>query len=514
LYRRIPLEFYEMPRFGGLGIFGKPAKEGKEMEISLPADVTQKVHVRLNPETKQLEGLPPYWVDLLKMSNFSSEEKTHEADILKAMQGLDHSLKIVQQDKFIGGNISVDDSILDGEGGGKVSPKDSAKSLPAVDQLSLKEKGESASKGEREGVHKSGEGSSHATADSAAVAPPQPPKAKDTTHKGSPAKAKPDDASAPATAAELRRNRKKAMTDEEFYAALDQLVTKGDPNDKYVQDNSEKLGSGASGTVKLATNKVTGDVVAIKIMDLSRQQKRDLLISEIHVMQQFRHPNIVNYVESFLLPNRKELWVVMEYLDGGPLTDVVTETVMDSTMIAAVSAEVLKALAFLHDHNIIHRDIKSDNILLGKSGQVKVTDFGFCAQLTSRLSTRQTMVGTPYWMAPEVTDKTQTYNNKVDIWSLGIMIIEMLEGAPPYMNDAPLKAIYKIQTQGKPSLPANNKNLTPALRAFLDRCLEVQPFKRANAKELLEYPFLRHTANLTGLKKLIEAARQQLHKTP
>uniref|UniRef100_V9L547 non-specific serine/threonine protein kinase n=1 Tax=Callorhinchus milii TaxID=7868 RepID=V9L547_CALMI len=292
------------------------------------------------------------------------------------------------------------------------------------------------------------------------------------------------------------------VSHEQFRAALQLVVNAGDPRE-YL-DNFIKIGEGSTGIVCIATEKPTGKQVAVKKMNLRKQQRRELLFNEVVIMRDYHHDNVVDMYNSYLVGD--ELWVVMEYLAGGSLTDVVTETCMDEGQIAAVCRECLQALEFLHSNQVIHRDIKSDNILLGMDGSVKLTDFGFCAQITPEQNKRSTMVGTPYWMAPEVVTR-KAYGPKVDIWSLGIMAIEMIEGEPPYLNENPLRALYLIATNGTPELQ-NPEKLSGTFSDFLNRCLEMDVERRGSAKELLQHPFLKVAKPLSSLTPLIVAAKE------
>uniref|UniRef100_A0A3P8TLC4 non-specific serine/threonine protein kinase n=1 Tax=Amphiprion percula TaxID=161767 RepID=A0A3P8TLC4_AMPPE len=274
------------------------------------------------------------------------------------------------------------------------------------------------------------------------------------------------------------------VSHEQFRAALQMVVDPGDP--RTYLDHYIKIGEGSTGIVCIATVKTTGKLVAVKKMDLRKQQRRELLFNEVVIMRDYHHENVVEMYNSYLVGD--ELWVVMEFLEGGALTDIVTHTRMNEEQIATVCLSVLKALSVLHTQGVIHRDIKSDSILLTHDGRVKLSDFGFCAQVSKEVQRRKSLVGTPYWMAPELISRLP-YGPEVDIWSLGIMVIEMVDGEPPYFNEPPLKAMKMIRDNLPPKLK-NLHKVSPLLKGFLDKMLVRDPAQRATASELLKHSFL------------------------
>lgn len=291
------------------------------------------------------------------------------------------------------------------------------------------------------------------------------------------------------------------MTLLQFRAALQMVVSSRDPRENL--DQFIKIGEGSTGTVCIARERGSGRQVAVKKMDLRKQQRRELLFNEVVIMRDYHHPNIVEMFDSYLVND--ELWVVMEFLEGGALTDIVTHSRMDEEQIATVCKQCLKALAYLHSQGVIHRDIKSDSILLAPDGRVKLSDFGFCAQVSQELPKRKSLVGTPYWMSPEVISRLP-YGPEVDIWSLGIMVIEMVDGEPPFFNEPPLQAMRRIREMPPPKLK-NAHKVSPRLQGFLDRMLVRDPGQRATASELLQHPFLRLAGPPALLVPLMRGAK-------
>ncbi|KFO09969.1 Serine/threonine-protein kinase PAK 1 [Balearica regulorum gibbericeps] len=471
-------------------------KEKERPEISLPSDFEHTIHVGFDAVTGEFTGMPEQWARLLQTSNITkSEQKKNPQAVLDVLEFY-NSKKISNSQKYMS---FTDKSTEDYNSSNTLNVK-AISETPAVPSVSEDEDDEDDAAPPPVIAPRPEHTKSIYTR---SVIDPLPPPTRDaaTSPISSPSE---NSTTAPDMLVRNMEKQKKKpkMSDEEILEKLRSIVSVGDPKKKYTC--FEKIGQGASGTVYTAMDVATGQEVAIKQMNLQQQPKKELIINEILVMRENKNPNIVNYLDSYLVG--EELWVVMEYLAGGSLTDVVTETCMDEGQIAAVCRECLQALEFLHSNQVIHRDIKSDNILLGMDGSVKLTDFGFCAQITPEQSKRSTMVGTPYWMAPEVVTR-KAYGPKVDIWSLGIMAIEMIEGEPPYLNENPLRALYLIATNGTPELQ-NPEKLSPIFRDFLNRCLEMDVEKRGSAKELLQHQFLKIAKPLSSLTPLIIAAKE------
>ncbi|ORX77299.1 Pkinase-domain-containing protein [Basidiobolus meristosporus CBS 931.73] len=422
----------------------------KKLEISSPYNPIHLTHVGFNPDTGEFIGLPKEWQALIQQAGITKQDQqAHPQAVIDAINFYTDTAKKPQNavwTKF------------------HHPPTKKSDAKPASQ-----------------------------------VAPPEPPvtqlRVAQAPHN------KPDPEGNVPTP--RRPKKKQQVSTEEVVARLNAICSHGDPTKLY--NNLNKIGQGASGGVYTAKQLQSDTLVAIKQMNLQQQPKKDLIINEIIVMKDSQHPNIVNFIDSFLW--KGDLWVVMEYMGGGSLTDVVTTNIMTEKQIAAVCKETLQGLIHLHSKGVIHRDIKSDNVLLAPDGGIKLTDFGFCAQLNEHDAKRTTMVGTPYWMAPEVVTRKE-YGPKVDIWSLGIMAIEMIEGEPPYLNENPLRALYLIATNGTPKLQEPEK-LSDDFKDFLAQCLEVEAEKRPTAEEILKHPFLQTAGPLSSLAPLIKAARAQ-----
>uniref|UniRef100_A0A672ZJ06 non-specific serine/threonine protein kinase n=1 Tax=Sphaeramia orbicularis TaxID=375764 RepID=A0A672ZJ06_9TELE len=443
-------------------------KEKERPEISLPSDFEHTIHVGFDAVTGEFTGIPEQWARLLQTSNITKlEQKKNPQAVLDVLKFYD-SKETVNNQKYMSFTSGALEPAEEEEEEEEEDEDDDDELPPVIAPRPEHTK---------------------SIYTRSVMDPPKPPtpNTSNTMYRHTD-----------------RQRKKSKMTDEEILERLRSIVSVGDPKKKYTR--FEKIGQGASGTVYTAIDIATGQEVAIKQMNLQQQPKKELIINEILVMRENKNSNIVNYLDSYLVGD--ELWVVMEYLAGGSLTDVVTETCMDEGQIAAVCRECLQALDFLHSNQVIHRDIKSDNILLGMDGSVKLTDFGFCAQITPEQNKRSTMVGTPYWMAPEVVTR-KAYGPKVDIWSLGIMAIEMVEGEPPYLNENPLRALYLIATNGTPELQ-NPERLSSVFRDFLNRCLEMDVDRRGSAKELLQHSFLKLAKPLSSLTPLIVAAKEAI----
>lgn len=271
-----------------------------------------------------------------------------------------------------------------------------------------------------------------------------------------------------------------------------------------------KLGEGSYGSVFKALDKRDGKIVAIKVLEVENEDTTELQ-KEINILKECNSEYIVAYRGSY--EKDGNIWIAMEYMGAGSLCDLmaICEKTLTEEQIAVVMKMTLKGLAYLHGQKTIHRDIKSGNVLLNHLGDCKLADFGVSAELTTTLAKRKTVIGTPYWMAPEVLQSTE-YDGKADIWSLAITAIEMAVGEPPHSNVHPMRAIFMIPTSDPPTLPEPEK-WSDEFNDFLKVCLQKNPAVRPSAEDLLRnHPFITKTKGKAIIAALVEECMQEIEE--
>ncbi|CAH8475631.1 unnamed protein product [Schistosoma rodhaini] len=296
---------------------------------------------------------------------------------------------------------------------------------------------------------------------------------------------------------------------------LRQFVKPNDPKEEY--KILAPIGSGTYGDVFKAVHRERRTLVAVKVMKIDLKDDIRSICQEIHTLRECRHPNIVQFYGSYLRNNK--LWICMEYCGGQSMQDIYlyTRRPLEEDCIAFVSRETLQGLNFMHNRGRIHRDIKGANILLTDDGHVKVADFGVAAQLSTSIAKRTTLIGTPYWMAPEVASiesRGSGYDGKCDIWGVGITAIEYAELQPPMFDLDPRKALQILGSRNyKPPSLQDRHKWSPLFHSFIKCCLIKAERRRPDAATMLTHNFITNPHLSTLLTQRLLCYRRQLESS-
>eukprot|EP01091_Cochliopodium_minus_P008331 TRINITY_DN186_c0_g1_i3.p1 TRINITY_DN186_c0_g1~~TRINITY_DN186_c0_g1_i3.p1 ORF type:complete len:716 (+),score=252.79 TRINITY_DN186_c0_g1_i3:90-2237(+) len=456
-------------------LFGKKKKKGGEMTISSPFNLEHHVHVDFDSETG-FAGLPSEWEHMIKSSGFTKEEVVENADVMYAVLEFTNEYQ-------------------------KQNGKEKMPELP-----NMKPKTNNNNNNDSPSVNEKVHTEKPPVQETSNKPSVNNPNTNPTTN--------PTPTPKPKLVSEEKSEEEDPNVPERQDYVIHDIISSEDPKKRFL--NLEKIGEGAAGEVFIATDSKTKEQIAIKKIKLNAQNLK-LITTEVAIMRDCSFETVVRYIDSYLVEDK--LWVAMELMDGGCLTDVLDQYEdglhMNEEQIAHVCKDTLRGLAYIHSSYRIHRDIKSDNILLNEKGEIKIADFGYAAQISKERVKRNTIVGTPYWMAPELI-KGEDYNQKVDVWSTGIMAMECAEGEPPYMDYPPLRALFLITTKGIPDLE-EPEDWSPEFKDFIKKSLVKEPQDRPNASDLLSHPFLKKAKDRKCVGQLVKSAkkmREESEKLP
>jgi serine/threonine protein kinase len=278
------------------------------------------------------------------------------------------------------------------------------------------------------------------------------------------------------------------MTDDEVAQMIERNVVfkTTDPRENY--EVVSQIGVGGFSAVYQVKDKKSGAVYALKYITPKNDNEKKIFRNEIALMMECKDTEFVlNYKEAYWF--RDKIWIIIELMDGGALTPMLEEMKgsYSEEFCKYVLYKTVKALKFLHDKDILHRDIKSDNVLFSSDGKIKLADFGYACKLTQQQIKRKSKVGTICWMAPEMIRGKEKYDAKVDVWSLGIFAIEMAEGEPPYIHEQQKRILFNILNN---EVPLISEKWSRDFRDFVAQCTVKDPEKRASCDVLLAHPFM------------------------